>query len=706
MKILKTILILLISIILNCRPKESINFCYEIKDGILDLTKPRIENPKCMDSDFQFKYSIPLKGNWGFSWNEFSESIFENSKDFKDSRELQYEFKKTNENKFLYIPGFWDEYKYNGRSVGGQGYGSYKLLILLPEDRTILPKEFGIKVFDLGTNYKFFLNGKLIYEVGKIGKNKDDSIPAYIPKFYLFPETTEKVYELIFQVSNFHNFRGGMWLTPIIGNKDELEKKRDINNFIDTFISGASFLFGIYHIGVFFLRREQRSSFYFGIFCILLSIRPILINEDLFFSLDFSNIWIIGLKLKYLSFYMGTPIVLLFVYETYPKEVNKIILYFVVISTSILCSIVIIFPPLIFTQTLNLMYLFIFLTLLLIILTLIKATYKKYIGALEFMIGFGVFSIAILNDILFDLQLITTEYLSHIGFLFFIFSQSIFILHEFIRTLQKIEELSSRLEEKVVIRTKELEEEKIIAQKERDKSEKLLLNILPKEIAYELKDKGYSEPIYFNDVSVLFTDFKGFTKIAENMSPSELVKELDLCFIQFDKIIEKYNLEKLKTIGDSYMCAGGIPKINKTHPIDTVLAALEIQNFMNFMKEEKEKLNSPYWEIRLGIHTGPLIAGVIGEKKFAYDVWGDTVNTASRMESSGSPGMINISGDTYNSIKDFFDCTYRGKVNAKNKGDIDMYYVHGLKSKYYNESKKSSPSELFNLDYQNLKNIQ
>ena len=127
------------------------------------------------------------------------------------------------------------------------------------------------------------------------------------------------------------------------------------------------------------------------------------------------------------------------------------------------------------------------------------------------------------------------------------------------------------------------------------------------------------------------------------------------------------------------MCAGGIPKANKTHAIDAILAALEIQNFMNQMEEIKEIIGAPYWELRLGIHTGPLIAGVIGEKKFAYDVWGDAVNTASRMESSGTPGKINISQSTYELIKDFFSCELRGKIQAKNKGEINMYFVNGIK---------------------------
>lgn len=230
---------------------------------------------------------------------------------------------------------------------------------------------------------------------------------------------------------------------------------------------------------------------------------------------------------------------------------------------------------------------------------------------------------------------------------------------------------------------------------EREKSEKLLLNILPKDVAAELKEKGFAEPVQFDAVSVLFTDFQGFTKIAEFMSPNELIKELDACFVQFDKITERHRLEKLKTIGDSYMCAGGIPKATDTHAIDCVLAAMEIRDFMAQMRDIKKSLGEPYWELRLGIHSGPLIAGVIGERKFAYDVWGDTVNTASRMESSGTTGRINISGSTYELIKEYFSCEYRGKISAKNKGEIDMYYVIGLKAEYSRDADGRVPNGKF-----------
>lgn len=213
---------------------------------------------------------------------------------------------------------------------------------------------------------------------------------------------------------------------------------------------------------------------------------------------------------------------------------------------------------------------------------------------------------------------------------------------------------------------------------EKKRSDELLLNILPHEVAEELKAKGSADARQFDEVTVMFTDFKGFTQIAEKLSPAELVAEIDACFKAFDQIITRHNIEKIKTIGDSYMCAGGLPVHNETHAFDVVQAAIEIQQFMQAYLQQRKQTGKEPFEIRIGIHTGPVVAGIVGIKKFAYDIWGDTVNIASRMESSGEVGKINISSSTYELVKDKFKCLHRGKVTAKNKGEIDMYFVEAV----------------------------
>ncbi len=206
-------------------------------------------------------------------------------------------------------------------------------------------------------------------------------------------------------------------------------------------------------------------------------------------------------------------------------------------------------------------------------------------------------------------------------------------------------------------------------------SDELLLNILPHSIAEELKSKGNAESKLIDEVTVLFTDFKGFTQLSEQFTPQELVAEINECFSAFDQIMMKHNVEKIKTIGDSYMAAGGLPSSNNTHAEDVIRAALEIQQFMADYKIAREKAGKLFFEIRIGIHSGPVVAGIVGIRKFAYDIWGDTVNTASRMESSGEVGKVNVSESTYNLTQDLFSYTYRGQIAAKGKGEISMYFV-------------------------------
>ena len=270
-------------------------------------------------------------------------------------------------------------------------------------------------------------------------------------------------------------------------------------------------------------------------------------------------------------------------------------------------------------------------------------------------------------------------------FSFFVFSFIMFGLFNSVRGIGKANiELNEKLKELI-----------IISEKEKNRSEKLLLNILPVEVAEELKDEGFVKPVLYENVTILFTDFEGFTKIAERMSPEELLKTLDASFTQFDKVIEKNKLEKLKTIGDSYMCAGGLPIKNKTHPIDACLAGLELKRMMTQIKELQDSLGLDFWELRIGIHCGPVIAGVIGEKKFAYDIWGDAVNTASRLESSGATGEINISKSVFNQVKNFFICEYRGKIPAKNKGDVDMYFLKRIIPEFSSDEFGIIPNEKF-----------
>jgi adenylate cyclase len=214
--------------------------------------------------------------------------------------------------------------------------------------------------------------------------------------------------------------------------------------------------------------------------------------------------------------------------------------------------------------------------------------------------------------------------------------------------------------------------------RERRRSDKLLLNILPEEVASELKQKGNAAARHFEDVTVIFTDFEDFTTASERMTPQQLVDELHICFKSFDEIISKYTIEKIKTIGDAYLAVGGVPNPDKRHAEHVILAALEIAQFMSIRQQQ---LGDKTFRVRIGVHSGPIVAGIVGLKKFAYDIWGDTVNTAARMEQNSVAGRINISEATYELVKTQFDCSYRGEITAKNKGALKMYFVERELSK-------------------------
>lgn len=240
-----------------------------------------------------------------------------------------------------------------------------------------------------------------------------------------------------------------------------------------------------------------------------------------------------------------------------------------------------------------------------------------------------------------------------------------------------------------------VEEQQALLKLEKDKSESILLNILPESSVKELKTKGKVKAKAYGTVTVMFTDVVGFSKITENMDPNNLVNRLDVMFRKFDEIIVLNNLEKIKTIGDAYMCAGGIPEINSTNPIDTCLAALQIQDYMSKLKYEAIANHEEYWEIRLGINTGNIIAGVIGTQRLAYDIWGSTVNKAQRMERLGEPGKVMISGSTFSFIEPYFECEFKEKVQTKAKVLLDMYVVHRIKPELSKNNEGLYPNDRF-----------
>jgi class 3 adenylate cyclase len=295
---------------------------------------------------------------------------------------------------------------------------------------------------------------------------------------------------------------------------------------------------------------------------------------------------------------------------------------------------------------------------------------------------------------LISLKVLPFWYFSQIAVIFYIIAAFLLIWTfydnlnlRFARRLYMLEQIINKRTEDLII--------------EKEKTEALLANVLPKNTANEIMEKGKATKTKYNFVTVLFSDIQGFTKIAEETNPEILIDELDKFFFYFDSVVEKFGIEKIKTIGDAYMCAGGIPEKNRTNPVEVILAALEMKGYMKRLKESSEIEGMKFWDIRIGIHTGTVVAGVVGQKKLSYDIWGDTVNTASRMESSGEAGKINISGTTYEFVKEFFTCEFRGKMPVKYKGELEMYFVNGIVPELSDEN--GGPNRKFILKMQMIK---
>jgi len=251
-------------------------------------------------------------------------------------------------------------------------------------------------------------------------------------------------------------------------------------------------------------------------------------------------------------------------------------------------------------------------------------------------------------------------------------------------------------------RTQDLERARQEIESQRQKSERLLLNILPQKVAEELKEHNRVAPRFYEAATIVFADFEGFTRLTERLEPRGLIDLLDQFFSAFEEIGERHRLEKLKTIGDAYMCAGGLPEPNRTHAVDACLGALAIQDYMARTNRPRERLRLPRWELRVGIHTGPVVAGVVGQRKFVYDVWGDAVNVAARMESAGSAGRINLSEAVYTRVKSLFDFEPRGSVEVKNKGALAMYYLTRIKPEFAGDDGGLSPNDAFHHECQRL----
>jgi class 3 adenylate cyclase len=251
-------------------------------------------------------------------------------------------------------------------------------------------------------------------------------------------------------------------------------------------------------------------------------------------------------------------------------------------------------------------------------------------------------------------------------------------------------------------RMTELAEARREADLARDRSDRLLLNILPRAIAHELKASERVVPRFHESVTIMFADFEGFSRLTERIEPKSLIDQLDQFFSAFDGIAQRHRLEKLKTIGDAYMAVAGLPEANRTHEIDACLTAMAFLDFMRRTNAQRDKLHLPRWELRIGIHSGPVMAGVVGQHKFTYDVWGDAVNVAARLEATGGAGRINVSDTIYNRVRALMEFEPRGAVEIKNKAPINMYFLSRIKPEFSRDADGLHPNDAFHRECEKL----
>ena len=615
--------------------------------------------------DFQRGGPIKLSGEWEFAWGRLQPPGGATpTEDEKNAVPAA-----LGGTQFVAVPAQWSSYRMGSGTVPVFGYATYRLRLRLPAD---LRTGLALRVPSTDSAYRLFVDGREAATNGRVGTRSSDSRPIRYTPHVVHLDLKGADTELIFLVSNFHYPRPGLRDPIIVGMRADILKLTEKKLAFEIFLFGAIVLISLYHFGLFLLRRSDRVALVFATLSAAVAIRILVTGESYAFELVPGLTWNISTFFEYISYYAATPLFMLFFATLYPREVSAALNRVVFVLGAAACLFVLGAPLYYYAQTVLAYHVFTLLTGAYILTGSILAVVRRRETARTFLVGLVVLFASLVHDILVTERVLDSIYVAPFGLFIFFFSHAFLLSKQFAAAFNTAESLSHELEQRVEDRTHQLE----LAMKQ---SDTLLRNILPARVADELKSTGSVRPLHYGEVSVLFSDFVGFTQLTERMPAEELVHELDTAFSAFDRIVEKYRVEKLKTMGDSYMCAGGLPEPGGSHPVRICLAAMAMQRYLTERAEEYERQGRQFWSVRIGVHTGPVTAGVIGTTKFAYDIWGDTVNTAARMESSGEPGRVNISEATQAVVSDFFEFSFRGKIQAKNKGELAMYFVERIK---------------------------
>ncbi len=648
---------LLLQAALACTSREHASAPPAAQNGELDLTQ----------INFTQSEPIELRGEWRFvSGSLLSPAEF-------DAREGAAT---------LTVPDSWDKTVVNGRPLPLTGVATYRLKLRFDDSA---PEELMLRIPAIDSVFRIYANGRKIAENGDPAAGKSAEPGFYAPQQARISTRTGAV-DVLVELANYQYPRGGIRNAILLGTETQISAIASEYYAYDLFLLGAILIMGIYHVTLYLLNRDDLAPLAFAALCLLVSVRMAATGEGLLYRIGWVE-WRAGTLLEYLTFYMALPAFAAFVHFLYPQESRRRWLWIFGGLSVAFTLLVIAAPLMLYTRTLIFFHVITLVYIIHFLYAITRASIRGREGARVFLFGGLVLMITVVNDMLYTLRIVDTAYVAPTGLFTFFFSQAFLLSKRFSRAFATVRQLTAELENRVIQRTRELEREK-------NKSDELLRNILPDQIAQELKEGGAVLPRKYASVSVMFADFVDFTRLSEQMSAESLVRELDLIYSGFDDIVARRGLEKLKTMGDSYMCAGGAPAENATHAVDLCLAALEFQALIDARNQETAG-ERPAWELRIGIHCGPIAAGVVGKRKFAYDIWGDTVNTAARMESGGAASRINISSAIRDRVSDYFLCEPRGRLEVKGKGAVDMYFLLGLRPEYATDADARRPNETF-----------
>lgn len=606
------------------------------------------------------------------------------------------------------VPGYWNQLR-SKDEYRDLNYATYRLRIV----NHGLPKVFSIRNNQINSAFRLFLDGNEIMQNGIVAKEKKNAIAHYQPLIRSVYSDRDTV-ELVLQISNHHHKKGGVAESIQLGSQCRLQRQQLFAAGMSFLLIGSLLIMAFYHLGMFFVYQKDLSPLYFGIFVLLMSMRVSATGEETLLLIFQQLSWELLSKISYGSFYLAPAFFILFFRNMFADEVNALFARIYVAISALLTLLVVFSPTIVFIETLPYYQVFLGVIILNVLYWLWKAWLNNREGAITFLVGSSLLFIAMIHDFIYISGNFRGFDWFPIGLFLFIMGQAYVLSIRFSglslknqHLLKELDYQNKNLESIVEKRTQELvtkqnllietnqelqeQKENMLAQsemmeqindmleKEKEKTDKLLLNVLPGHIAEELKVHGHSITHTYPMASVLFVDFVGFSEVAEKLDPELLLQDLHYYFANFDDVVKKYNLEKIKTIGDAYMCAGGLrDNANENDVAATVLAALEIRDFIEANKEDRLYTGEKALDCRIGIHTGPVVAGVVGNTKFSFDIWGSTVNIAKRMEAYCEPGRVNISEYTHNYIHERFLCVSRGYISIKHRRNLQMFYVEGV----------------------------